>query len=257
MEEKKIAELTADECFSYLKDRKKNITDEELDKIYDNCLDLLNKYEITGQIQGMRKLIFHLQNIEKERELIKQGVNTFVYKSDIEDYVSNVAENAVKICEINDYERDIPDDIVEVVSRVKHLFTTMYVVYTDYTGKTERRIEATRRSTDPILFGSIMDRNSGVIVERFYFLGDWIDEFCDLTLDKMVSEVREKKGVNIKREISTPKDIEELKARINSVSPPNQISIQHESDIKDIKSKENKPSLFKRIIYFILGKKHE
>ena len=25
-----------------------------------------------------------------------------------------------------------------------------------------------------------------------YFIGDWIDEYCDLTLDKMVSEIAKK-----------------------------------------------------------------
>lgn len=27
-----------------------------------------------------------------------------------------------------------------------------------------------------------------------YFIGDWVDEYCDLTLDKMIKEVVEKEG---------------------------------------------------------------
>lgn len=226
MENKNVLELTADECFYELKSRKAKITDKELTEIYENCLNLLNKYKVTGQIQGMRKLIFHLQNIEKERLLVSMGVDTFVYKSDIEDYISNVADKSVKICEIGDYERDIPDEIVDIVAKTKDLFTVLYVVYTDYTGKSERRIEASKRTQDPILFGSMMDRDNGVVVERFYFLGDWVDEYCDLTLDKMVAEVKKKTGVEIRREIATPKDIEELQAQLNNISLRNGSFVQ-------------------------------
>lgn len=243
---KDIMSLTADECFVELKSRQAKITDRELSEIYDNCLNLLNKYKVTGQIQGMRKLIFHLENIEKERILVNMGVDTFVYKSDIEDYVSHVADKSVKICEIGDYERDIPDDIVSIVAKTKDLFSVMYIVYTDYTGKSERRIEAAKRTQDPILFGSFQNRNDGVIVERFYFLGDWVDEYCDLTLDKMVAEVKKKKGIEIRKEISTPKDIEELKAQLENLAPRNGTFVQANRQPK-------KKGMWSKIINVIKG----
>lgn len=246
MDNKNIMELTADECFEQLKSRKAKITDRELEEIYDNCLSLLNKYKITGQVQGMRKLIFHLENIEKERILVNMGVDTFVYKSDIEDYASHVADKSVKICEIGDYERDIPNEIVSVIAKTKDLFSVMYIVYTDYTGKSERRIEAAKRTQDPILFGSFQNRNEGVVVERFYFLGDWIDEYCDLTLDKMVAEVKKKKGVEIRREISTPKDIEELKSQLENLSPRNGSFVQ-------TNHKPKKKGFFARVVSAIKG----
>ena len=34
-----------------------------------------------------------------------------------------------------------------------------------------------------------MDRDKAVQSERFYYIGDWVDEYCDLTLDKMVKEL--------------------------------------------------------------------
>jgi hypothetical protein len=42
-----------------------------------------------------------------------------------------------------------------------------------------------------------------------------VDEFCDLTLDKMVNETQ-KLGRNIIRTIQTPKDVEELRRYIDS-----------------------------------------
>lgn len=43
---------TPDEYFHYIKSKRQSITDKDLQNIYDNCLELLNKYRITGQVKG-------------------------------------------------------------------------------------------------------------------------------------------------------------------------------------------------------------
>ena len=204
------SELTPQQYFNKIKERKHNITDDELVKVYDNCLELINKYKITGQKKGMKKLMFHLECIEKEREIVKMGINTFIYRDDIEEYVDSVAKDTVKIIELENYEREIPDDIVSIIEKVKDKFDQLYVVFTDYTGKVERQIEKERREKDPILFGTFQNQSNRTVIDRFYYIGDWEDEYCDLTLDKMVNET-EKVGMrNITKTISTPKDIVEL-----------------------------------------------
>ena len=238
---------TPAEYFEIVKGRKQKMNDEILDKIYDNCLELLNKYNITGQTMAMQRLMFHLDNIEKERELVKLGIDTFVYKSDIEDFIRNVEGRVVKICDLKNYEREIPDEITHVVAKTKDIFSCMYVVFTDYTGETERKIEVQRRATDPILFGSFQDRAKGVIVERFYFLGDWEDEYCDLTLDKMVAEVLDRTGRDIEKKIKTPEDIAELREQLENLTPTgNGMFIQN-------KKEAVKPNMFKRVMAAIKG----
>lgn len=214
-------QLTPQEYFDFLKEKKQSITDKELNQIYDNCLTLLNKYKITGQIKGMKKLIFHLETIEKEMDIVKLGVDTFIYRDDIEEYIDNIANDTVKIIELENYEREIPDEIIDVIKTVKDKFDQLYVLFTDYTGKVERQVQKERREKDPILFGTFQDKNSKTIIDRFYFLGDWIDEYCDLTLDKMVNEFKEVKHKDITRNISTPKDIQELKKQLNQIEEVN------------------------------------
>ena len=237
MEEK---ELTPSEYFDIIKNKKQYITDEDLSNIYDNCLILLNKYKTTGQVKGMKKLIFHLECIEREREIVGMGINTFIYKDDIEEYIDNIAKDTVKIIELKNYERELPDEIIETVSKVKDIFDQLYIVFTDYTGKVEKQIEKERREKDPILFGTFQDQNTKTIIDRFYFLGDWEDEYCDLTLDKMVNETIKKTGKEIRKEISTPKDIQELKAQLNNLdSEFNQIHrapTSHQSIFSKIRS---------------------
>lgn len=191
-----------DEYFQFIKDRKHSVTDEDLTAIYDNCLELLNKYRITGQTK---------------RELIALGVDTFIYRDDIEEYIDNVAKDVVKIIELENYEREIPDEIVSVVEAVKDKFDKLYVLFTDYTGRVERQVEKERRSTDPILFGTFQNEASRTVVDRFYFLGDWEDEYCDLTLDKLVGDFKTHSGRNITHTIKTPEDIAELKAQLNGI----------------------------------------
>ena len=244
------SQLTPQQYFEQVKERKHNITDEELVKVYDNCLELLNKYKITGQKKGMRKLMFHLECIEKEREIVKMGINTFIYRDDIEEYIDTVAKDTVKIIELENYEREIPDEIVEVIAATKDKFDQLYVVFTDYTGKVERQIEKERRDKDPILFGTFQNQLNRTVIDRFYYLGDWEDEYCDLTLDKMVNETEKAGKRNIVKTISTPSDIEELKEQLGGLSEINGNFI-----ISD--STPQKKTFFQNIKSVLKGKKNE
>lgn len=249
-EENTGSKLTPQQYFEEIKDRKHHITDAELVKVYDNCLDLLNKYKITGQQKGMRKLMFHLECIEKEREIVKMGINTFIYRDDIEEYIDSVARDTVKIIELKNYEREIPDEIVEVVATVKDKFDQLYVVFTDYTGKVERQVEKERREKDPILFGTFQNPSNRTVIDRFYYLGDWEDEYCDLTLDKMVNETEKAGKRNIVKTISTPKDIEELREQLSSLSEINGNFI-----VSATEAKPKKRGFFANIKTFLTGKK--
>lgn len=250
-EENEKKEIHPEEYFNAVKERKNKITDEALIKLYDNCIELINKYMITGQIRGLRKILFCMDSIERERELVKMGINTFVYRDDVDFYIDQVAKNTVKIIELERYEREIPDEIVEVIAKVKDKFDQLYIVFTDYTGKEERKIEAERRQKDPILFGTFQDKEKKVIIDRFYYLGDWIDEYCDLTLDKMINETEKTGKRNIIRTISTPEDIESLREYVN-----NHFELENDSlttiRMKPDKEKEKtKKTVFSKIKTFL------
>ena len=208
--------MTPTQYFDAVKNLKHTITDEELLRIYDNCLELLEKYKTTGQKKGARRLVFHLETIEREREIVALGVDTFVYKDDIEYYIKEVADDVVKIIDLESYEREIPDDIVELIARVKDKFDQLYIIFTDYTGEAEKKVAQERRDKDPILFGTFKDKGSRAIIDRFYYLGDWVDEYCDLTLDRMIEECENLGNRKIAHTIRTPEDLEELKQQLGA-----------------------------------------
>lgn len=217
-------EMTPTEYFNTVKELKHTITDEVLANAYQNCLEMLEKCKITGQHKGAKRLIFHLEAITKERDLVKMGINQFVYKEDIEYYIQNVASDVVKIIDLESYEREIPDEIVEVIAKTKSMFDQLYIVFTDYTGEVEKKVEKERRDKDPILFGAFKNENNSVIVNRFYFLGDWVDEYCDLTLDKIVSECNDVGKRNIVHTMKTPEDVKEFKEQLRSYTGINTVT---------------------------------
>lgn len=233
--------LTPQEYFDIVKERKHKVTEEDLVRIYDNCLELIQKYIKTGQVKAAKKLMFHLDSLEKEKDIIKAGVDTFIYRSDIEDYIDNVAKDVVKVIELENYERDIPEEVVEVIEKVKDKFTKMYVIFTDYTGKIERSVEKERREKDPILLGTLQNKATRTIIERFYYIADWVDEYCDLTLDRMVDEMAAR-GKNISHNVSLPVDIEELKQQLKQLEPT-----KDDSSLYAMVSVPVKESFFDRI----------
>lgn len=208
-EEKKETTITPSQYFDYIKNAKQHITTEKLKNLEPVYEQLAQKYVKTRQVESANRLAFLIDVQLQEEKLIDLGIDTFIYKDVIEDYITNVASKAVKIIELSRYMREIPDELVDVVEKTRDIFNEFYVVFTDYTGKEERKVEKERRDKDPILFGVF--KNDTNVADRFYFLGDWVDEYCDLTLDKMVAEYKEKKGKDIAMSAEIPGSLEELR----------------------------------------------
>ena len=205
------------EYFAQVKSRKQVMTEAGLTKLYENCLTLLDEYQRSRQIAAQKKLLFNIDNITREKKLLDVGIDTFVYKSDVDDFIHMVDNKVIKIVELENYQRRIPAEIIDRIEKCKGIFDKMYVVFTDYTRREERRVEAVKREKAPILFGTFQDAATHTIVERFYFIGDWVDEYCDLTLDKMVATVQEKANRDIIKKFSTPESIRELNDQLNNL----------------------------------------
>ena len=242
-ENEDLKEMTPYQYFQFVKSKVNKMNDENLNKLYSISSELLEKYKKTGQVKAAKKLAFHVKSILKEKEIIDLGITKFVYRDDIENYIDNIAKDVVKIIELKNYPREIPDELVETIEKTKDIFDEMYVLFTDYTGEVEKKVEKER---DPILFGSFIDRTVDEMSQRMYYLGDWIDEYCDLTLDKLVSQTNK----SIVKEISIPNNTNELINQLNKIQELNNEEFRMTSD--NIKS--HKFSLVNKIINKIKGK---
>ena len=203
--------ITPAEYFERVKELKVKTDDESLIKFYNSSLVLLKKYDTTGQERMVDKVLNIVDTITKERELVKLGINIFIYKDDIEEYINDVTSKVVKCIELRNYPREIPDELVDVIKQTEGIFDDFIIVFTDYTGKVEREVEKERREKDPILFGIF--KTNGEVYNRFYYLGDWIDEYCDLTLEKII----ETQGEEIAKTMTTPITTEELLLELDRI----------------------------------------
>jgi hypothetical protein len=210
-----LVPVTPGEYFTTLKNKKQSITTGALSDIYDNCLQLLEKYEKTNQVDAMKKLMYHLEVIEKEHAVLATGIDTFVYLSDVKQFIEKVQDRVVKIIELERYEREIPDDVIAKWEPVKDIFTEFLVVFTDYT---KEHVDKTKKERDPILFGMFQDKETKTTADRLYFIGDWEDEYCDLTLNKLVVAMKsESSGKEVEFKFRDPANIVELRAKLKAL----------------------------------------
>lgn len=148
-------EMDPQDYFDYVKSMKEQMTDEFLDNLHQVIMKQISKAMITGQNLQVRKLAYSLGILKREHELLEQGINTFVLREHIEEFINNVADKACKVVDLEYYPREIPDEIFEQVKilKEKKLFDNFYVVHTDYTGETTKHIQKEKQRRDPILFG--------------------------------------------------------------------------------------------------------
>lgn len=213
--------LTPKEYFLDVKNRIKYRNDKDLDEVVYNAKKLAAKCMKTGQEKQLKKLIFLMETADKERDIIAMGINKYVLSGDVLDYVDHVAKKTVKIIELRNYPREIPDEIAEIAVKTKDLFGEQYVVFTDYTGEVEKQVSKERRDKDPILFGAFQNK-SGDTSDKWYFLGDWEDEYCDLTLEKMLNEMKSVKKKDIVHETKLP-SLEDMKNYIYDRDPAKKV----------------------------------
>ena len=190
--------LTPAEYFEKVKSKMTEETSENIQLLYNTTMSKLKKYMVTGQKAAAKELYAKCIYLEKEQKLIDKGVTKYVLRTDIDNFIDNIADDCVCVIEMRNFDRPIPDEIVDVVAETMDIFDEFYVVFTDYTGEKRSKVEKERRDKDPILFGNIFI--DGKVSPKMYFIGDWIDDYCDLTLDKMI-EVIAKESKKKKEEI--------------------------------------------------------
>lgn len=236
--------------FDYIKSKKNVCTDEFLNKLYDVTLEQVRKAMITGQNLVVRRLHYALNVIEKEHALVKLGIDTFVLREDIEYFIEKIENKRVKVVDLEFFPRDIPTEIVERIAMLKEhkIFDNFYVVFTDYTGKisneTKKAVKKEEIRKDPIIFGTFEQKIDGVfdICDRFYYVGDWEDEYCDLTLTKMVQKMSEAGKSDITHTASIGEDItpEAIREYINRLD-------EDEANRRLTLVRPSKPSFFQNV----------
>lgn len=217
--------VTPSTYFNYVKGLKKKVEYEEYDQLISTTMKMLKKTTLTGQTAMAKELTHHLELALRELDAAKDGFDIFVDRKDVEKYINNVEGKAVKIIEIENYEREIPDDIIDKIELARKHFDQLYIFFTDYTKKETKKVAKARRDKDPVMFGAFHDTgvNTDTTVyleDRLFFIADWVEDKCDLTLEEIVRDVKDKDGKDIIYRVANPEDEEAVKKILNSYKHP-------------------------------------
>lgn len=186
---KEIEGISARLFFTYLKHKLSVIEFRTLKNRMNQLEKLSDKYFAQGQEALGDECIRQFSVLTSEQALWACGLKTFITPEQVSKYRNAIKEHQLVITSLKNYAKPIPDRVAKKVKSCidKKLFHDYEVFHFDHTVvvKTEREREAIKKAKerDPIIFGKIEHSS------RYYFIADWIDEYDDLTLDKIVQKL--------------------------------------------------------------------
>jgi hypothetical protein len=148
-----------------------------------------------GQKALVETLMSALGVVECETRLLTLGLKKFLTEDTVVKFYKEVEKDGkgLALTWIKNFARLIPHEVTEAKRKAdaKGVFDNYVVMHYDPAGKaaqlTQQEIE---RKKDPILFGLIAGSR------KLYYLGDWKDELCDLTLDQIADRLGMDKTVD-------------------------------------------------------------
>lgn len=191
--------------FDNIKSSVSKIEHENVKEIIDNYEFLLTLTEATGQIALKQKLKEYFFVLKNELVLSLSQFNVYLTEEDVINFY-NVAskhdkyETKLKLTYIKNFVKVIPPEITLLKIKADQLlvFDNYVILHYDYldnsVGETE---EEMAKRKDPIIFGLINGSN------KLYYIGDWISDYCDLTLDQIIVKLGKERSILTKDSINT------------------------------------------------------
>lgn len=135
-----------------------------------------------GQTAMVEQLLREMVANRYESVLFAEGYYYAITEEQMVDFVKK-CEKGIRLDYLKNYSRVIPNEVVDKIDKVNQLeiFDNYVVLYYDPDGKVYKETakeEAKRK--DPIIFGVIASS------KKLYYITDWIDEYCYLTLEQFV-----------------------------------------------------------------------
>ena len=218
----------AREYFERLKASKEEQNLEDLEGFLKAAESLVKKYKITRQESARKRVEQYVEWYNKEIKIIKSGFTQYIKRSDIEKGINGTRD--IYICTLEEYERDIPDDVVDIVAKVleEELFDQIYIIFTDYSDETKQREHQKKVERDPIMIGCVVKESTygkKYFSEHMWFICDWIDQYCELTLSKLVEKISKDVSGDIVYDAVIPDTQDKLLSAITATE-------QEETEIK-------------------------
>ena len=180
--------IDALEFFSLVKLSSKDSVSTYRDRVSDYLTAIHNAVTV-GQTALVEDLLKGLITNKYESVLYAEGLYYVINEEQMVSFVKK-CEKGIKLDYVKNFTRPMPQDVVNKIAKINQLevFDNYVVLYYDPDGKVYKETakeEAKRK--DPIIFGVIAGS------EKLYYIADWVDEYCDLSLEKFIDAIGVKK----------------------------------------------------------------
>lgn len=188
-EKTKKVEISPKLYFSFVKSKLSKIQQKRLNERVGKLYKLIEQAGDIGQSAAQEEYAKLLAVAVREQEAYACGIERYISKELVNKYKNKVKDRVIKWGTLEEFPRVIPEEVRKKIKKVKDrsLFDNYYVLYTDYTDEDIQTTKDKIIEKDPILFGEYAYQK-----DRLYFIADWIDEYCDLTIEKFVDEIKSK-----------------------------------------------------------------
>lgn len=143
-----------------------------------------------GQTALLERLKDCIDAARGEAHLVAMGLRKYVTEKQVVELYEKVGtDKNLKLTWIKNFGRIIPEAVYEIKKDVdeRKIFDNYVILHYDPKENGEKLTKKEKeKKKDPILFGVI--KNS----KKLYFVADWKDEYCDLTVDEMFKILKEK-----------------------------------------------------------------
>ena len=159
-------------------------------EIADHYENALKQATIMGQISLIESLKNIIDVARSEAHLIVMGLKKYVTEKQVIDFYEKVGRDKnLKLTWIKNFGRIIPENVYKIKVDIdeRKIFDNYVILHYDPKDNgqklTKKEIE---KKKDPILFGVIKESR------KLYYIADWKDEYCDLTLEEMFKTLKSK-----------------------------------------------------------------
>lgn len=177
--------LTIEEFFHHIKNTPEEI--KIIDERSAGYLKALEQAKKFNQDALITELTSQIEVIRNETQLYALGLVKVLSQEMVVQF-ANECEKGLSLDWIKNYTDMIPSKFLELKTRLDELciFDNYVILHYDPQKKAYKLTqEEIRKKSDPILFGVMKN------VNKLYYIGDWINEHCDLTLDAFIQKFGE------------------------------------------------------------------
>lgn len=181
--------------FESLKNGINELDKKNIDEILSKYKTVLRNAKDNNQIALMEKIMDYVRTLKHEAALSVTKFNKYLTEEDVVKFynIASVHEKySTKLCltYTKNFVKVIPEEVTNLKKEADALkiFDNYVILHYDYSGNAVEHTkkeaeEIERKKKDPILFGVIRES------KKLYYIGDWIDDYCDLTLDTIIQKL--------------------------------------------------------------------